>query len=126
MMGININCKKENFIKLISEGLKTQETRKSPSLDPYIGKTIYLVETGNGKATAKIRCKIESKTIYENQMDFYKDFDKHRIGPESFYAPKKGEVIYGYNLANIEILKDPIVCNNLGIVARKVVETSEA
>lgn len=126
MMGINVNCKKENFIKLIGEGLKTQETRKSPSLDPYIGKTIYLVETGNGKATAKIRCKIESKTTYENQMDFYKDFDKHRITPDSFYAPKKGEVIYGYNLTDIKILKKPIPCETLGIVARKVVETNEA
>ena len=37
MMGININCKHQDFIGEILSGKKTIETRNTPSLDPYLG-----------------------------------------------------------------------------------------
>jgi len=51
MLGININCKHQDFIAQILSGEKIIETRNTPSLNPYIGQKIGLIRTGQGKAT---------------------------------------------------------------------------
>ena len=55
MYVIFINCKLFPFISWIISGLKTYETRNRNTLKKFIGKTVYLAETGKGKAPI-IRC----------------------------------------------------------------------
>ena len=55
MIIIYINCALFPFISWIIKGLKTYETRNRNTLKRFIGKTVYLAETGKGKRPI-IRC----------------------------------------------------------------------
>jgi len=65
MIIIYINCSLFPFISWIISGRKLYETRNKNTLKRFIGKRVYLAETGKGKAPV-IRCSVvitELKTI---------------------------------------------------------------
>lgn len=116
--GFNINDKKQAFTELILAGLKTEETRKTHSLDSLIGKKVAIIRTGKGKATIVGTCTIEGFTEYRNEEDWRAAFERHRVECGSPYDFKGFKV--GYILRNVERLADPVPCKSRGIVIRNI------
>ena len=115
MIGININDKYESFTEMIFSGEKTIETRKTPSLNPYIGQRVGIIKTGKGKAILVGFVTIGKPVHYETEESFRKDESKHRVLKGSKYDNGK----WGYPLINpLKTTKRYI--NSRGIIARKI------
>ena len=118
MVGININDKHYPFTDLIFSGTKTIETRKTPSLNPYVGKRVGIVRTGKGKAMLVGFATIGEPNHYQTEKQFRNDEDKHCVVKGSLYdIDAAGK--WGYPLINPVKIK-PIYVTNKGIVARKI------
>ena len=118
LMGININDKCQDFTGQILRGEKTIETRKTRSLDPYIGERVGLVRTGVGKATLVGYATIGDPVVYDSVAKFRRDYDKHLVAPGSAFDIKDG-LKYGYPLMQVEPITPKLV-QSKGIVARKL------
>lgn len=118
MMGININDKCQDFTGQILRGEKTIETRKTRSLDPYIGERVGLIRTGVGKATLVGYATVGEPVVYDSVAKFRADYNKHLVAPGSAFDIKDG-VKYGYPLMQVETIA-PREVQSKGIVARKV------
>ena len=118
MVGININDKHQPFTDLILSGIKTIETRKSPSLNAYIGKRVGVIKTGKGKATLVGFITIGKPIHYKTEDQFRKDETKHRITKGSKYdIDDEGK--WGYPILN-PVRINPQYINSKGIVARQI------
>jgi SAM-dependent methyltransferase len=118
MMGININDECQDFTGQILRGEKTIETRKTRSLDPYIGERVGLVRTGVGKATLVGYATIGEPVVYDSVAKFRRDYEKHLVAPGSAFDIKDG-VKYGYPVMQVEAV-DPRQVETRGIVARRL------
>lgn len=120
-VGVNINCKEYNFVQQILAHKKTIETRDTPSLRPYIGKRIGIVETGKGKAMLRGYATVSKEIHYTNQIQFTADYNKHLVEPGSSYDynNSKHGTKYGYVLTNVVRCK-PTEISSKGIISRKV------
>ena len=116
--GFNINDKEQAFTEQILAGVKTEETRKSHSLDSLIGKRVAIIRTGRGKAVIVGTCTIEGFTEYRNEEDWREAFEKHRVERGSKYDFTGFKV--GYVLRNVQRLADPVPCKSRGIVIRNI------
>ena len=96
MIGININDKYEPFTEMIFSGEKTIETRKTPSLNPYIGQRVGIIKTGKGKAVLVGFATIGKPVRYETEESFRKDEFKHCVLKGSKYDNGK----FGYPIIN--------------------------
>ena len=115
MIGININDKDYPFTELIFSGKKTIETRKTPTLSPYVGKRVGIIKTGKGKATLVGFATIGNPIYYETEAEFRKDENKHCVGAGSKYDAGK----FGYPIINpVKIIPRNIYSK--GIVARQI------
>lgn len=117
MLGININCKEHPFCTWILDGWKTIETRETPSLDPYIGKRIGLIETGRGQAMLVGYATITARYRYYNQSAWDNHYHLHRVPSDSKYDFKG--IKYGYELSDVESC-EPRYIYSKGIVARQI------
>ena len=92
LMGININDKCQDFTGQILRGEKTIETRKTRSLDPYIGERIGLIRTGipKQKATLVGYATVGEPVVYDSVAKFRRDYDKHLVAPGSAFDIKDG------------------------------------
>jgi len=117
-MGININDECQDFTGQILRGEKTIETRKTRSLDPYIGERVGLIRTGVGKATLVGYATIGEPVVYDSVAKFRRDYDKHLVAPGSAFDIKDG-LKYGYPLMQVEPITPKLV-QSKGIVARKL------
>lgn len=118
MMGININCRKYPFLTWILGGRKTIETRNTPSLRPYLGKRVGLVQTGCGKALLVGFATITEEIVIRDREHFALLAPIHCINdkmPE--YAFKN--IKYCYALSDVERI-DPVPVSSRGIVARQI------
>jgi len=120
LMGININDKCQDFTGQILRGEKTIETRKTRSLDPYIGERIGLIRTGipKQKATLVGYATVGEPVVYDSVAKFRRDYDKHLVAPGSAFDIKDG-LKYGYPLMQVESITPKLV-QSKGIVARKL------
>lgn len=117
-MGININDDSNNWTDLILSGEKTIETRNTPSLNPYVGKRVGLIKTGKKiKATLVGYATIGEPIKYESPEDFNKDYDKHKVAPDSILY--NGGIKYGYPLIDVEKTKSKEI-KSKGIISRKL------
>ena len=118
MMGININDKYYPFTELILAGIKTIETRKTPSLNSYIGKRVGIIKTGKGKAALVGFITIGEPYKYESEEQFRDDESKHCVVKGSKYdIDKQGK--WGYPILNpVRVKPKPIASK--GIIARKI------
>ena len=118
MMGININDKHYPFTELILDGVKTIETRKTPSLNSYIGKRVGIIRTGKGKAMLVGFMTIGEPIKYESEEQFRRDEDKHCVVKGSKYdIGIQGK--WGYPISNVIHIK-PQYITSKGIVTRKI------
>lgn len=119
MMGININCKHQDFIGEILSGKKTIETRNTPSLDPYLGQRVGLIRTGGLFATLEGFATISESFIYYDRTSFDSDYELHRVAPDSpYYIPNHGTKV-GYILTDVEAIEPERILSR-GIIARKI------
>lgn len=117
-IGININDDDQAFTAQILSGSKTIETRKTPSLRPYIGKTVGIIRTGKkAQATLVGFAKIESETFYSTKQEFDEAQSLHLVAPGS--AHYGDGVKFGYKLTNVKRVR-PRPITTLGIVSRKL------
>lgn len=117
MMGININCKHQDFIDEILTGLKTIETRQTNSLKPYVCKRVGLIKTGCGQATLMGYATITSVVVADSPTLFRKYENQHRIAQGSPYDIKT--IKYLYELTDVERC-EPKEIYTKGIVARQI------
>ena len=117
-MGININDKCQDFTGQILRGEKTIETRKTRSLDPYIGERIGLIRTGVGKAALVGYATVGEPVVYDSVAKFRQDQSKHLVAPGSAFDIKDG-LKYGYPLMQVESV-EPRQVESRGIVARRL------
>ena len=118
LKGFNINDKEQAFTEQILTGVKTEETRKSHSLDSLIGKRVAIIRTGRGKAVIVGTCTIEGFTEYRNDEDWNAAYNRHRVERGSKYDFTGFNV--GYVLRNVRRLAEPIQCKSKGIVIRNI------
>jgi len=119
MMGININCKHQDFIAQILSGEKIIETRNTPSLNPYIGQRIGLIRTGQGKATLEGFATITGNIVYNCKQHFDYDYQSHRVDCNSPYYIKELSIKVGYILGDVESI-EPQLISSRGIIARNI------
>ena len=118
MIGININDKYYPFTDLIFSGIKTIETRKTPSLNAYIGMRVGIIRTGKGKATLIGFATIGEPIHYKTKEHFRSDEEKHCVTKGSKYdIDDLGK--WGNPIIN-PIKVKPIYVTSKGIVARKI------
>lgn len=117
MIGININCKTQNFAWQILSGLKTIETRSTPSLDHYIGQRVGIIRTGCGTPMLVGYMTIVGRKTYGSIAEFRNDEHKHFVKAGSKYDFKT--VKYGYEIAEVERI-EPREITTRGIVGRKI------
>ena len=115
MIGININDKDCPFTELIFSGKKTIETRKTPTLNPYVGKRVGVVKTGRGKAMLVGFVTIGEPIYYKTEQEFRKDESKHCVYAGSKYDVGK----WGYPIID-PVGIEPRYIKSKGIVARQI------
>lgn len=112
MMGININCDTRDFIALIKKGEKWVETRRTPSLRPYVGKRVGIVRTQKGQ-----RARLVGYATITAEI-------KKGGGPWWSCACVEGTPYaangYGYILADFRAEPFETVLHTRGIIARRV------
>lgn len=105
MVGININCKLQDFIDLMFKGKKIEETRNTHSLRPYVGKRVGIIRTGCGKAMLVGYMTITYEYHYKNKTEFRKNFAKHRVIKDGKYDYKTDK--WGYGISDV-VMINPI------------------
>jgi hypothetical protein len=119
MMGININCKHQDFIGQILSGEKIIETRNTPSLNPYIDQRVGLIKTGKGKAMLFGYATIKEGFIYKDKKHFDSDYQLHCVDNNSPYYINDNGIKVGYILEDVEEI-EPQLISSRGIIARKI------
>jgi predicted transcriptional regulator len=117
MIGINVRNTDVAFADLIVDGVKTIETRDSKSLHPYIGKTVAIVRTGQGKACAIGQVTITAVILVESPSEFDVAYNQHLVAKGSAFYIKDAK--YMYHLTNAVRYATPKPVG-FGIVSRKV------
>lgn len=118
--GINIRVDGQiDYAELIADGKKKYETRNTDSLKPYIGKTVAIVRTGKGPATAIGQVTV-GKPIVADEETFEKLRKQHLVPAGSKFDIPKGGVKYLYPMINpIKWDEEKPVVHH-GIIARTV------
>lgn len=118
MHGININDSTQPFTAQILMGCKVIETRKSPSLRPYLGKEIGLVQTGRGKAHCVGTVIVKREIKYKDQEEFLRDESKHLVNRSNKYFPAVFPA-FGYELTDVKP-HEPFRVFSYGIISRNL------
>lgn len=119
LTGINIRDDKDiNYALLICNGTKTIETRDTNSLKPWINKRVRIIRTGIKKAQIIGEVTIEEPIIYNNEIEFIKDIDKHLVKPNSKFWIKENKIKFGYPIIDSELYIKSYDAVGTGIIAR--------
>jgi len=120
-IGINIRSDGDiHYADLIVDGKKYYESRKGPSLNPYIGKRVGIIRTGAGKAIA-IGAVTVGEPIVVDEIKFRKLQKMHRVPPNSKFDIVAGQTKYLYPMID-PVRFDKEYPVGLGIVARRILD----
>ena len=114
--GININDHDVPYTDMILSGKKKVETRRKPTLDPYIGRKVGIIRTGKGPAKLVGYAKVGKPKKYGSKEQFDRDRGKHQVPGDSKDEKSSG---YGYPLSEVSRVK-PKSVKSRGIVAREI------
>ena len=120
-LGINVRSDGPiDYAALIVAGQKLWESRRTRSLDPYVGKRVGIVRTGAGRATV-VGSVVVSRAMAVNENQFNELRSEH-LGPRgSTFDIEKGATKYLYQLLEPKQIKPrPVPQGSLGIIARKL------
>lgn len=125
-IGINVrNDGDIDYASLIVDGKKKYESRKTDSLRPYVGKTVAIVRTGSGVATAIGQVTI-GEPIVVNAEKFDKLRKQHLVPQGSKFDIAVDGTKYLYPMNNPRRWDNEKVVQHKGIVARKIQEQGVA
>ena len=121
-IGINIrNDGDIHYADLIVDGKKKYESRMTNSLKPYIGKTVGIVRTGNGPATAIGQVTIGEPIIFDAE-EFNKLRNQHLVPNGSKFDIEPNGTKYLYPMINPIRWDNEKPISHKGIVSRKIQE----
>lgn len=106
------------YADLIVDGTKTYESRESHSLNPYIGKRVAIVKTGEGKAHA-IGSVVIGEPITVNERQFRHLEGEHMVPAGSAFDIKPNQKKVLYPLSDAIRFDKPVTVGH-GIVSRKL------
>lgn len=120
-LGINVRADGlTDYAALIVSGHKLWESRRTRSLDPYVGKRVGIVRTGTARATV-VGSAIIGAAIAVNEKEFNDLRSEHLVASGSTFDIEKGAIKYLYPLADCNQIKSrPVPKGSLGIIARKI------
>ena len=120
-LGINVRSDGvTDYATLIVSGQKLWESRRTRSLDPYVGKRVGIVRTGTGVATVTGSA-IVGRAIAVTEREFNDLRSEHLVPRGSTFDIEKGAIKYLYPLADCNQIKSrPVPKGSLGIIARKI------
>ncbi|NBO36795.1 ASCH domain-containing protein, partial [bacterium] len=125
-IGINIRNDGDIFYAdLIVDGKKKYESRRTNSLNPYIGKTVGIVRTGKGPATAIGQVTIGEPIIVDADK-FDKLRNKHLVPKNSKFDIDIDGTKYLYPMINPVRWDNEKPIKHKGIVSRKIQERDVA
>lgn len=112
MIGININDEKQDFTGQILRGEKVIETRNRNAFRQIVGERVGLIRTGKGKGATLVGfATIGQPIVYTNEEDFRRDYEKHRVEPNSTYdiikSPRGKKV--GYPLTDVKLVEPRLI-----------------
>jgi len=81
-----------------------------------VGRRVGLIRTGKGKAKLVGYALVGRPIEYKNEEDFRKDYDKHRVEPQSKYDIQLPKGKIGYPLTEVRLLKVPKPVKTIKIV----------
>ena len=114
MIIIYVNCALFPFVSWIISGLKTYETRNRNTLKRFIGKQVYLAETGKGKRpVVRCCCTIMDPVIVTDKKSYNRYRKQAMIEKGSIYdftSSTKRKVLYP--LSNVKAVKPFVVPDN--------------
>ena len=114
MIIIYVNCALFPFIDWIIKGKKKYETRNRNTLKRFIGKQVYLAETGKGKRpVVRCCCMISDPVIVTDKKSYNRYRKQAMIKPGSIYdfsSSTKRKVLYP--LSSVKSVKSFVVPNN--------------
>lgn len=117
--GINIQWP---ISELIINGKKIVETRTYPIPTKMLNQEIILVETpgkyGKFKARNAAVIKFTDCFAYTSKEEFYMDFDRHQVNPESSWAWRDEAPKWGWVVEVVKLITPPQECLSRGIVYR--------
>ncbi len=118
--GINVRNDGDNrYADLIVDGVKTLESRETDSLRPYVGQTVGIVRTGEGKAKLIGSAKI-GEPISVGVDEFRALESKHLVPQGSAFDIKPGQTKFLYPLTEAKRFDGERSVESRGIVARAV------
>ena len=108
MIVLFINCKLFPFVSWIIAGIKLYETRNRNTLKKFIGKSVYVAETGKHKKPL-IRCIVTIDSVI--RINTRKDYNRYRkqtkVKKGSLYDfTRKTKCKYLYKLVNVQAVKE--------------------
>ena len=120
-LGINVRSDGvTDYATLIVSGQKLWESRRTRSLDPYVGKRVGIVRTGTGVATVTGSA-VVGRAIAVNEKEFNDLRSEHLVPRGSTFDIEKGATKYLYPLVNCKQIKQrPVPKGSLGIIARQI------
>tara|TARA_R110000737_G_scaffold8133_1_gene23720 strand:- start:243 stop:638 length:396 start_codon:yes stop_codon:yes gene_type:complete len=120
-LGINVRSDGvTDYATLIVSGQKLWESRRTRSLDPYVGKRVGIVRTGAGVATVTGSA-VVGRAIAVNEKEFNDLRSEHLVPRGSTFDIEKGATKYLYPLVNCKQIKQrPVPKGSLGIIARQI------
>ncbi len=118
--GINVRNDGDNrYADLIVDGEKTMESRNTDSLRPYVGQTVGIIRTGEGKAKLIGSVKI-GEPIEVDEQRFRDLEDEHLVPQGSAFDIKPGSTKFLYPLTEAKRFDEERDVDSRGIVAREV------
>ena len=120
-LGINVRSDGlTDYAGLIVSGQKLWESRRTRSLDPYVGKRVGIVRTGSGAAMV-VGSAIIGAAMAVNEKQFNELRSEHFVSQGSTFDIEKGGKKYLYRLLDCKQIKPrPVPKGSLGIIARQI------
>ena len=117
---ININDDRYPFTEWILDGLKTIETRRTPSLSSCCGHRVAIIRTLHKQPAMIVGTAIVGLPVYYTELEsFLADTDKHMVPADDIdYGFRDFKT--GYPLYDVQRLETPIHCTSRGIVIRNI------
>ena len=117
--GINIQWP---ISELILKGDKTIETRTYPIPSKLLNQDLVMVETpgklGKFKARNVAIIRFTECFPYTSKEEFYMDYDRHKVLPESIWAWREEAPKWGWKVEVLKLISPPQECQSRGIVYR--------